>query len=360
MIATPDAAIAEVAGRGRAAGPTAPWSPTWPARSASTCSRPTRGGRALHPLVALPTPEVGAERLVGGAWFAVAGDDLVRRGRSTTSAAGRSRSPTPTGPPTTPPRSSPRTTSSPCSGQVERVAAPAGVPLEAYLDLVRATVDNVAELGPAAALTGPAARGDWATIDRHLAALDAIDPASAPPTRPWSPSPAASSTTRLTRPPTDSDRAAVRPAGPSTLVAVRATVRSVGWRTGSAAGEGRRGWRGGGSGQDARMRVTTTIAETRAVLDAARREGATVGLVPTMGYLHDGHVSLMARARAECDVVAASIFVNPLQFGAGEDLGDLPPRPAGRLGRGPRRPASTCCSRPSVERDVPASRRPRR
>jgi pantoate--beta-alanine ligase len=72
------------------------------------------------------------------------------------------------------------------------------------------------------------------------------------------------------------------------------------------------------------MRVTTTIAETRDVLDAARREGATVGFVPTMGYLHDGHVSLMDRARADCDVVAASIFVNPLQFGAGEDLSTYP------------------------------------
>ena len=57
------------------------------------------------------------------------------------------------------------------------------MPLEAYLDLVRATVDNVAELGPAAALTGPAARGDWATIERHLAALD--PPTSARPTTPW-------------------------------------------------------------------------------------------------------------------------------------------------------------------------------
>jgi predicted short-subunit dehydrogenase-like oxidoreductase (DUF2520 family) len=57
-------------------------------------------------------------------------------------------------------------------GQVERVAATAGVPLEAFLDLVRGTVDNVERLGPAAALTGPVARGDWDTVARHLAALD--------------------------------------------------------------------------------------------------------------------------------------------------------------------------------------------
>jgi predicted short-subunit dehydrogenase-like oxidoreductase (DUF2520 family) len=59
--------------------------------------------------------------------------------------------------------------------QAERVAAGAGVPLEAYLDLVRATVDNVARLGPRAALTGPAARGDWETIERHRAALGASE-----------------------------------------------------------------------------------------------------------------------------------------------------------------------------------------
>jgi predicted short-subunit dehydrogenase-like oxidoreductase (DUF2520 family) len=56
-------------------------------------------------------------------------------------------------------------------GQVERVAATAGVPLTAYLDLVRATVDNVEQLGPVAALTGPVSRGDDATVARHLAAL---------------------------------------------------------------------------------------------------------------------------------------------------------------------------------------------
>ena len=56
--------------------------------------------------------------------------------------------------------------------QVERVAATAGVPLDTYMDLVRTTVDNVAELGCADALTGPAARGDAATIARHRAAMD--------------------------------------------------------------------------------------------------------------------------------------------------------------------------------------------
>ena len=57
-------------------------------------------------------------------------------------------------------------------GQVERVAGAAGVPLAAYLDLVRQTVDNVAALGPADALTGPVRRGDEATVARHLAAID--------------------------------------------------------------------------------------------------------------------------------------------------------------------------------------------
>jgi pantoate--beta-alanine ligase len=67
-----------------------------------------------------------------------------------------------------------------------------------------------------------------------------------------------------------------------------------------------------------------TIAELRAACDGARAGGATVGLVPTMGYLHEGHRSLIRAARRDCDFVAVTIFVNPLQFGAGEDLDRYP------------------------------------
>ncbi len=64
--------------------------------------------------------------------------------------------------------------------------------------------------------------------------------------------------------------------------------------------------------------------ELRAALAPARRDGATIGLVPTMGYLHDGHLSLLRAARAECDLVVMSLFVNPAQFGPGEDLDRYP------------------------------------
>ena len=72
------------------------------------------------------------------------------------------------------------------------------------------------------------------------------------------------------------------------------------------------------------MKAIATISELRTALDGHRAAGRTVGFVPTMGYLHDGHASLMRAARQRDDVVVTSIFVNPLQFGAGEDLDAYP------------------------------------
>ena len=72
------------------------------------------------------------------------------------------------------------------------------------------------------------------------------------------------------------------------------------------------------------MQAVTTIAEVREQVKAWRREGLTVGLVPTMGFLHEGHKSLIVRAAAENDRVVVSDFVNPTQFGPTEDLESYP------------------------------------
>jgi predicted short-subunit dehydrogenase-like oxidoreductase (DUF2520 family) len=173
VLATPDAAIAAVAAA------IEPVERTVVAHLAGSLGldvlAPHPRRAAVHPLVSLPDADVGARRLRAGAWFAVAGDPpdalaLVEGvvadlgGRSFTVADGD--------------RASYHAAAAIASnhlvallGQVERVAASVGVPLEAYLDLVRATLDNVTELGPAGALTGPVARGDWATVERHRAAL---------------------------------------------------------------------------------------------------------------------------------------------------------------------------------------------
>jgi predicted short-subunit dehydrogenase-like oxidoreductase (DUF2520 family) len=169
VIATPDAAVEAVA---RSIHPVESTVVAHLAGSLPLDVLETHPRRAsVHPLVALPDPDTGAARL-RGAWFALAGDPFVRtvvdalEGRWFTVA------------------DEDRTTyhAAACIasnhlvallGQAERVGAAAGVPREAFLDLVRATVENVADLGPARALTGPAARGDWQTVERHRDALDA-------------------------------------------------------------------------------------------------------------------------------------------------------------------------------------------
>jgi len=168
VLATPDGAVADVAARVQ------PVPATVVAHLAGSLDldvlAPHARPASIHPLVALPDPAVGAERL-RGAWFALAGDPLVRTlvddlgGRWFTVADED--------------RAAYHAAACIASnhlvallGQAERVSAAAGVPREALLDLVRATVENVADLGPRRALTGPVARGDLETLERHRAALD--------------------------------------------------------------------------------------------------------------------------------------------------------------------------------------------
>lgn len=168
VIATPDAAIAEVAAA------IEPRPEPVVAHLAGSLGLDVLGEHprvgALHPLVALPDAELGAARLAG-AWFAVAGDPLVQRAAA--DLGGRWFEVADDD------RAAYHAAAVVASnhlvallGQVDRIAGGIGVPGEAYLALAAATLGNVATLGPAAALTGPVARGDWATVARHLAAID--------------------------------------------------------------------------------------------------------------------------------------------------------------------------------------------
>ena len=168
LIATPDASVATVAAA------IEPTDSAAVAHLAGSLGLDALGNHlrpaAMHPLAALPDPQIGARRLRSGCWFAVAGDPLVYEvvddlgGKAFEVADAH--------------RAAYHAAAVVASnhlvallGQAERVAALAGVPLEVMLDLARDTIDNVRGLGPAAALTGPAARGDEATIARHLKAL---------------------------------------------------------------------------------------------------------------------------------------------------------------------------------------------
>ena len=171
IIATPDARVAEVAAAIQPRDDVVVAHLSGSVGLAPLEGHPRRG--VLHPLVALPGPDLGAQRL-RGAWFGLAagGDPLIAElvaalgGRAIHIAEGdwvRYHAAAVI--------ASNHLVA--LLGQVERVAASVGAPLEAYLDLSRGTLDNVAALGPAAALTGPVRRGDTATVQRHLDALPA-------------------------------------------------------------------------------------------------------------------------------------------------------------------------------------------
>jgi len=230
---------------------------------------------AMHPLMALPNPELGAARLRDGGWFATAGDPVARE--MVAALGGR---PFEIGDEDRALYHAAAVISSnhvvALLGHGERVGNEAKVPFEALLDLASGNLANVASMGPAAALTGPAARGDEATLDAHLGALRR----------------------RL-------------PAELATYSALLNEARLLADRHEPAPAT-------------AGPRIVATIDELRGTLFDHRRAGRRVGFVPTMGYLHAGHVSLIEASARANDVTVVSIFVNPLQFGADEDLGDYP------------------------------------
>ncbi len=164
VIATPDDAVADVAAA------VLPVDTTAVVHLSGSLGLDVLSGHArrasLHPLVPLPTPAIGAERLRSGVTFAVAGDPAARAmaaalGGRVVEVADAD-------------RAAYHAAAAIAAnhlvalmGQVERVAATAGLPLDAFAGLMRAATEDALALGPGAALTGPAARGDWETVERH-------------------------------------------------------------------------------------------------------------------------------------------------------------------------------------------------
>lgn len=170
LVATPDAAISSVASAMAVNEECAVLHLSGAQTLATLAKHPRRG--SIHPLVPLPNATIGAARLLGGATFAVAGDPVARD--LATALGGR----------VVDVADDDRATyhAAACVaanhvvgllGQVERLATSIGLDLDCFLELTRSALADVAELGPSRALTGPAARGDWGTLERHLLALPA-------------------------------------------------------------------------------------------------------------------------------------------------------------------------------------------
>jgi len=171
VIATPDDQVARVAERVRPVAATVVLHLSGSLGLDALRAHPRRG--SLHPLTPLPTPEVGADRLRSGITFAVAGDPMTSR--MATALGGRPLAVDDAH------RTAYHAAASIAAnhlvaliGQVERVAAAAGLPLDAFAGLLRSATDDALALGPRQALTGPAARGDWDTVERHRAVLGAM------------------------------------------------------------------------------------------------------------------------------------------------------------------------------------------
>ena len=228
----------------------------------------------LHPLAPLPDPEVGADRLGLGVYFAHAGDqaaidiaealggrviDIADADRRAYHAAACVASNHVVA----------------AMGQAERIGSKVGLGRHALVELARFALDDVERLGPPAALTGPAARGDLATLVAHSNAIGAEEADGY-----WAGAEMAA-------------RLAGRPRPCPSVISSGSALRTE--------------------------------------LESVRASGRTVGFVPTMGALHPGHTSLIARAATECDMVVTSIFVNPTQFGPQDDLEAYPRHPAGDL-----------------------------